>query len=141
VLFVVEFPLKEGGADAALVDIPVGDIAAVAFSLINAFAAVTLFASSVAFIPVAFVPVALLAVVVVPFVVVGIIVFPIIVLLDMVLLVVDDNCSGGDVTTDGCCCANTSHGLITIDTTMIPKGRIANKDTIVVLVDTVSFIV
>ena len=134
---VVAFPLREEGADAALVDIPVGDNAAVAFSLVNAFAAVTLFVRNVAFTPVKFAPAALLAVVVVPFVIVGIIVFPIMVLLDMVLLLVVDDAAGV------CgCCANTSLGLVTIDTTRIPKDRTSmNKNTIVVLVDTVSFIV
>jgi hypothetical protein len=63
----------------ALVDIPVGDIGAVVFSLVRTFPTVTFCANKAGLTPVAFTPVAFAAVVVVPFVVDGIIVFPIIV--------------------------------------------------------------
>jgi hypothetical protein len=103
----VAFPLTEGGACAALVDMPVGDTGAVVFSLVKALAAVTLLASNAGFTPVAFVPVAFLEVVVVPFVVDGIMVSPIIVLFDIDInpLFIDDD----DVFV---CCANTSDGLL-----------------------------
>jgi hypothetical protein len=108
-LIPLAFPLTEGGACAALVDMPVGDTGAVVFSLVKALAAVTLLASNAGFTPVAFVPVAFLEVVVVPFVVDGIMVSPIIVLFDIdinpLFIDVDDE----DVFV---CCANTSDGLL-----------------------------
>jgi hypothetical protein len=87
---------------------PVGDTGAVVFSLVKAFAAVTLLASKAGFNPVAFVPVAFLEVVVVPFVVGGIMVSPIIVLFDInpLFINVDD-----DVFV---CCANIRNGLLPI---------------------------
>jgi len=85
---------------------PLGDTGAVVFSLVKAFAAVTLLASNAGFTPIAFVPVAFLAVVVVPFVFDGIMVFPIIVLFDINPLCIDVD---EDVFV---CCANTSDGLL-----------------------------
>jgi hypothetical protein len=91
---------------------PVGDTGAVVFSLVKAFAAVTLLASNAGFTPVAFVPVAFLEVVVVPFVVDGIIVSPIIVLFDINPLFIDvDDDDDDDVFV---CCAITSDGLLLI---------------------------
>lgn len=89
---------------------PVGDTGAVVFSLVKAFAAVTLLASNAGFTPVAFVPVAFLEVVVVPFVVDGIIVSPIIVLFDINPLFIDAD-DDDDVFV---CCAITSDGLLSI---------------------------
>jgi hypothetical protein len=106
-LIPLAFPLTEGGACAALVDMPVGDTGAVVFSLVKALAAVTLLASNAGFTPVAFVPVAFLEVVVVPFVVDGIMVSPIIVLLDINPLFIDVD---DDIVF--VCCANTSDGLL-----------------------------
>ena len=92
---------------------PLGDTGAVVFSLVKAFAAVTLLASNAGFTPVAFVPVAFLEVVVVPFVVDGIVVSPIIVLFGINPLFMDVNVDDDDVFV---CCANTSDGLLLLST-------------------------
>lgn len=116
---------------------PLGDTGAVVFSLVKAFAAVTLLASNAGFIPVAFVPVAFLEVVVVPFVVDGIVVSPIIVLFDINPLFMDVNVDD-DVFV---CCANTSDGLLLstkAGTKIIPSDSAPTKQ----IADlTVSFIV
>jgi hypothetical protein len=132
----VVFDFTEGGTCAAFVDIPVGDTGAVVFSLVKAFAAVTLLASKAGFTPVAFTPVAFLAVVVAPFVVVGIMVFPIIVLLldinPLFIVIVDD-----DVFV---CCANTSHELLlTTNAKLMATAIAATKK--VVDIKVASFIV
>ena len=106
---------------------PVGDTGAVVFSLVKAFAAVTLLASNAGFTPIPFVPVAFLAVVVVPFVFDGIMVFPIIVLLlgiNPLCIDVDD-----DVFV---CCADTGDGLFSIKlgTKIMPSDSAATKQIV-----------
>ena len=107
---------------------PVGDTGAVVFSLVKAFAAVTLLASNAGFTPIPFVPVAFLAVVVVPFVFDGITAFPIIVLLfgiNPLRIDVDDD----DVFV---CCADTGDGLLSIklDTKIMPSDSAATKQIV-----------
>lgn len=104
---------------------PVGDTGAVVFSLVKAFAAVTLLASNVGFTPIPLVPVAFLAVVVVPFVFDGIMVFPIIVL----LLDINPLCIDVDDEVFVCCCANTSDGLFSskLGTRIMPSDSAPTK--------------
>ena len=107
---------------------PVGDTGAVVFSLVKAFAAVTLLASNAGFTPIPLVPVAFLAVVVVPFVFDGIMVFPIIVL----LFGINPLCIDVDDDVFVCFCANTGDGLfsIKIGIKIMPSDSAATKQIV-----------